>query len=493
MPTVYFGRYAPDAAELNSGNLVTAKGVLIAGGAPRFHYEPLKDLDAYSSGALDNICLGAVSVRLTDGTTAIFAGDSGKLYKLAADRTWTDFSKSGGYSVTDGEFWWAVYWNNKLLMGSGNVAPQTLNVDSGSQFADLSGSPPTARYATVIGPHLMLGSLSSAPQDIQWSAAADETTWTTGGGSAGGTQSFTEGGWVRGVTGGRLAGYIFQEWRIRRAVYTQDDSHFQFDVVVRDVGLQAPWSLVTIGAQHFFLSHDGFYRFDGQTLTPIGRGKIDNTFLNSVDDNLILSTYGAIDPNDTKVYWLYWTASNTGTTANQCVVYDYHRDEWTGPHDVAGSVIIPAIPLGITLDGLDSAFPSYNMDTLPFSLDSRALQGVLPSLAVFGTDKKMSTFTSSNVAATIKTAQSEVVPGRRADIINTRALVDNSAATVQLGHRERLADTVTNGPAVSQETNGDCPQRASGRYFEATMAIPAGETWTQAHGVDFDAIDGGEI
>lgn len=493
MPTVYFGPYAPDAAELNSGNLVTAKNVLVAGGAPRLHYEPLQSLSAYSSGALDNPSLGGVSVRLTDGTTAIYAGDTGKLYNLnGGTLNFDDVSKSGGYAVSAGEFWWFILWNNQLVAGSGAVDPQVVDVDAGGNFADLSGSPPKARYATVIGPHLFLGSLNSAPQDVQWAAAGGITTWTTGGGSAGGTQSFREGGWIRGVTGGRLAGYVFQEHMIRRAIYTEDDSHFQFDVVIRDIGLQAPWSLVTIGGSHYFLSHDGFYAFNGVDIRPIGRGRVDQTFLSDVDQNLILQTYGAIDPNDTKVYWFYYSNGNGTLYADKAIIYDYHRDQWTHA-EIDATVVFTPIPLGVTLEGIDTLFPSYNVDTLPFSLDSRYLQGVLPSLGAFGSDKKLSFFTASNLEATIKTAKSEVVPGRRADVVNTRPLADNANATVQLGYQERLADLITNDTAISQEDNGDCPQEASGRYFEATLAIPAGEDWTQAHGVDFDAIDGGEI
>ena len=494
MPTAYFGRLAPDAAELNSGTLVTARNVQIAGGSPRFHYEPLYQMDDYSSGALDNQCLGAASVRESDGTTSIFAGDSGKLYKLnAADLTWADKSKSGGYSVAAGEFWWFVYWNNSLIAGSGSVAPQVLDVDTSNDFADLGGTPPSARYATTIGPHLFLASLNSAPQDVQWAAAGTIDTWTTGGGSAGGTQSFREGGWIRNVTGGRLAGYVFQEHLIRRAIYTEDDSHFQFDIVVRDKGLQAPWSLVTIGGTHFFLSQDGFYRFNGAEVIPIGRGKIDQTFLDDVDQNLVLSTYGAIDPNDTKIYWLYWSNSNTTSVADKCMIYDYHRDEWTGPNDLQGTVILPLVPLGVTLEQIDTLFSAYNLDTLPFSLDARFLQGVLPSIGMFNEDKKLAFFGTTPLAATLETSENEVVPDSRAFVTNTRPLIDNSAATVALSCRERLADTQTFGSDISQEASGACPQRATGRFHAAKMKVAAGESWTQAHGVQFSAQPDGFI
>lgn len=494
MPRALFGPWLPDAAEFGTGASAQATNVLTAGPVDAVHYKPFQAPSAYSSTGLDTDALGAISVRDVSGDNHIFAGDNSDLYKLdASDLGFDKVSKSGGYNVTAGEFWWFLFWDgDKILAGSGNVAPQVYTLGSSSLFADLSGSPPQARHAAVIGPHIMLGSLNASPQTVQWSAAANETTWTTGGGPNGGTQAFQEGGWVQAIAGGRLFGYIFHETMIRRVIYTQDDSHFQFDIVVRDIGLSAPRSLTTNGFEHFFLANDGFKKFDGQSVAHIGRGAIDQYFFDNVDSTRTALTYGVVDPKDTKVYWAYYTGESTGNI----LVYDYYRNRWTEAQGTNVFFLSYTGTSGITLEQLDTLYPSDNMDTFSFSLDARFLQGELPDIGAFDASNKLAFFDGATLAATMDTGEAEPIMGRRSLIHNSRPLVfgnDASQATVALGSRERASDTVSFGSDISQEDNGDCPQEADSRYHRARVKMAAGTSWDEALGIDFEAVDSGEI
>ena len=494
MPRVRFGPFAPDAAEFDTGASAKTSNVLSAGVGGARHFRPAQALSAYSSNALDGKGLGLIGVRQADGDTVIFAGDATKLYQLdSTDLGFDDVSKVGNYTVTSGDYWQFIFWStNKVIGVADSETPQIFTLGSSSIFADLSGTPPTAAHVAVIGPHIMLGKLGSDPRAVQWSKAADETVWTTGGGStAGGTQNFDEGGHVHGITNGRLYGYLFQEERIRRVQYTRDSSHFQFDIVARDIGLIAPRSLVSYGESHFFLARDGFYQFNGQTFTPIGRGRVDRTFYDNVDGVAVYQTYAGIDPEDNKVYWAYYT--DLGTYARSVLWYDFYHDEWGEIEDWEVSVLANILPLGVTLENLDTLYSSFNLDTLPLSLDSRAFQGGLPALAALDGDNKLAFPNGANLAATVDTGEAEVFEGRRSIVVNTRPLVDTTAAQVAIGSRVRLGDSVSYNAATSQETNGDCPQRADNRYHRARVTIPAGEAWTEAQGVDFEAVDGGLI
>ena len=503
MTRVLFAPFEPDAGSLDSGGSRKTVNAMPTGSPKAPRYGPMSSLQDYSTDALTGRCLGTLSVRDSSGNTHLFAGDTTKLYKLPTDLSFDDITRASGgaYAVPTNEFWWSVFWNSsQVIMGNGADAAQEFTLGSSTKFAALAGSPPAARHAAVVGPHLMLGSTASDAWGVQWCAAADATTWTTGGGAAGDSQGFDEGGWVRGIANGRLFSYLWQEELIRRITYTRDNNHFVFDIVARDLGLAAPRSLVSFGSQNFFLASDGFYRHDGETFFPIGRGRVDQWFYDRVDDTKSIETYGVVDPSDTKIYWAYYTANTD--YANNIISYDYYRDRWAEIElDTGVTVLSVLLPQGVSLEDLDSSPYSGDIDDLRLttsgeligSLDDRSLQGGLPALGAFNSSKKMAFFGGANLAACIDTSESEVIPGRRCNIVNTRPLADVSTAKIAVGWRESMSASTVFGESVAQEDNGDCPQEIDGRLMKARMEIPAGAIWTEAMGVDFDAIDAGAI
>lgn len=193
MPKVLFGSYQPDVQSIDTQNSSYVFNVVPSASG----YGPLFDLETFAS-ALGSRCLGAFGVIDDDNTAHIFAGTATKLYKLnATTRAWDDVTRASGgdYSVGSREYWdFDLFGQVVVAVADGN-APQAYTLGSSTDFAALGGSPPQARYASVVGDFLVLSGLTSNPNRVQWSALNDITGWTAGTASSD-YQDFPDGGFT---------------------------------------------------------------------------------------------------------------------------------------------------------------------------------------------------------------------------------------------------------------------------------------------------------
>jgi hypothetical protein len=88
------------------------------------------------------------------------------------------------------------------------------------------------------------------------------------------------------------------------------------------------------------------------------------------------------------------------------------------------------------------------------------------------------------MAPTLETGESQITPGRRSWVSNVRPLIDGGAATVQVGHRDRLDQPVVWEAAVPTNILGECPQRCTGRYIRFRMVMPAAQVFQHLQGLD---------
>ena len=78
---------------------------------------------------------------------------------------------------------------------------------------------------------------------------------------------------------------IFQETSVRRMTYEGPPIVFRIDKIANDIGASVPGSVAGLIDMAFFLHKSGFYMVRaGQTITPIGRGKVDRTFWAEFDE-----------------------------------------------------------------------------------------------------------------------------------------------------------------------------------------------------------------
>lgn len=484
MTIVPFGPWRPDSAQVSVPAVVDARNVVaVASG-----YKPFNDLSP-ATEAVPGTVLGA-GVALTDsGGGVTFAGTQTGLFRLAADGSWTDVTRTAGgtYGTPAGERWRFAQFGGLAIATNFNDDVQKLDPNTGGQFQALGGTPFRARYITVIGDFVVIAnlfdqaSLSARASRVQWSDIGDAEGWEAGTGLAD-FQDFESGGPIQQIIGGEL-GYVFQRRAITRMTFVPGSpAIFQFDEVERDRGLAAPNALIRVGRDVFYLGLDGFYRFDvgsGRSLS-IGAEKVDRFFLSDRRPGTDTSVLGAADPLNHLAIWAYVSRDNPGAVPDRCIIYNWAIGEWSLA-DTATVAFVDFITQGQTLEDLDE-FGA--LDTLAFSLDSPFWAGGNTILGVFGPDGRLSHFTGGSLPATLETTDYQNIPAGRAYVSGVRPLIDTDRASVRIGVRERLGDPVSFGPASAMESTGECPVHRSGRYNRLRLEVPANATWTLTEGFE---------
>lgn len=351
MPTLGFGEYRPDVSDLNQTFTKSVLNVLPQADG----YGPFPDLSTFTD-TLPAPCRGGFFARYPDGSVAVFCGTVDRLYLL--DNTtlaWIDVSKSGSaYSeLSAGANWTFAQFNSVVIACQANTVPQAYNLSSSSAFADLGGSPPQAAYVAVVNRFAVLSGLLSNPRRVQWSGLNAITIWTSGT-TYSDYQDLPDGGNVRGVVGGEF-GVVIQDTAIRRMTFAPGANIiFQIDRIAKDVGTGMPYSIVDANGLVCFYSTKGFMMIGGDgAMKPIGKERVDRTFLVAVDQAEPQWCIGATKPDSNIVIWTYKEASYNGEGFNKALAYDLVLDRWS-PISLEGQFIASMAKPGITLEGLNT-------------------------------------------------------------------------------------------------------------------------------------------
>ena len=474
---VPFGEWLPDLPEVGHTGATVAKNVVPSEGA----YKPLPSLIA-TNDALDATCRGAALFYDKDGEPVLIAGTAAKLYKVTADGP-ADVSGTA-YALPDGDFWSFERFNDTVVATNVADGPQALDIETGTAFAPLSGSPPRAKHVARVRDFLVLADLDDGGAKrarLRWSGFNNIAAWTTSLAKQSDAQDLAEDfGFVQGIVG-REFGTIFQERAITRMTYVGVPEVFQFDVVERERGVAAPKSVVPVGPYLFFLSEDGFYVWDGQQARSISDNKVTRWFFDRLEFSMRGAVMGASDRPNKSVVWAF--TDTVGGAPNHLLIYSWKDDRWTFA-EVECEHLFSSASFGYSLEELD-AFGG--VDELGFSLDSWVWQKGRPQLGVFDRQHRLALFGGRSLEAVLETAEFQAAAGRRAFVSELRPLVDVTTGTVtaQLGTRAQAAgDPLSFAAAVGQNAAGFCPVRAGGRYARARVTIPAGAAWTHAQGVE---------
>ncbi len=477
MPVIPWSEYRPDVSDYKGQHTQRLVNVLPRGDG----YGPFYNISALTS-ALPDTCRGYHVAFDDDGSVKIFAGTVDNLYLLDnSDYTWDEVSKtSDTYSVPTDDQWQFETFGVHVIAVNANTVPQIYTMGSSSAFANLGGSPPQARYVTVVNEFLVLSGLLSNPYRIAWSARSDVTGWTAGTNESD-VQDFVDGGIVRGVAGGEF-GVIFQDNAIRRMNYAPGSPIiFSIDRLAEDKGLEAPLSIVRSGERTLFLSQSGFHQItaDG-AIAHIGREKFDRTFFEDWDSAEPRVMIGSNDPQSTRVFWAYKSVNGTNNQFDKIIVYDWLLDRACIIEGISGHFITSFAQPGVTLEGLDAL--GFTLDTLPASLDSfPANFGI--EISVCDTSNKLGFFRGSTLEAILETAE-QGGDSNRSFISGARPVTDADDVRGQVSSRQRLADTPSWSTENSLETIGIIPHRVDTRYFRFRNRIPAGTEWEFSIGVE---------
>jgi hypothetical protein len=433
---------------------------------------------------------GALPTGLSTGITYYVVNKTANTFELSLTSGGasinTSSAGSGTHSMTyfysdlsSTDQWQFAQFGNNVIAVQANSAPQVYDISSSAAFADLGGSPPTARYLMVVGRFLVLLGLVSTPNRIQWSDLDGITTWTAGTGFSN-YYDAPDGGVVRGGAGGEF-GVVLQESALRRMVFVPGQKPaFQIERLAEDVGLLGPYSLIRAGERVFFISQQGFKAVgpSGPT-TPIGKEKVDRTFLAEVSTSNLHLLIGAADPSSSRVVWAYSTAGST--LWNKIIFYDWALDRFSPPIEINGEYIGSLVKPGVTLENVDTLFGN-NIDTLVASLDS--IQAALISrLAAFDSLHRLGFFDGSNLEATLETPE-QSMEGARTFVRGFEPRTDAPTVFGSIRHRANAQAALTDGAEQPANSEGFVPQRIDNKLMRAQIRIPAGTSWTYAMGVE---------
>lgn len=292
---VIFGPYEPDCGGLPRqempGYLVDALNVRSTPngyrGMPTFtnvtSAVAISGASSYASGAQ----------FYTDSNSHFFVVTaSGAIHESRTEGTsaWEDVSASGTLNPL-GDFF---RFGDDVVFVSSTRAPifKDLTTSLATNFASLTGSPPTAATGARVRQHAVLGQLQSSDlYAVRWSAIGNHEDWPTPGtadarSKQAGQESLNPAfGFVQKVLGGEKFGIIVQDRALTRMTYVGGSNVFEFDTYeqIDGYGTRLLARPVTDGKLWYFYSDGGVFATDGYSVKSMSDGKIDEAlFLNSI-------------------------------------------------------------------------------------------------------------------------------------------------------------------------------------------------------------------
>ena len=464
---INFTEWLPDQPGV-AGVMTEAKNVYpVANG-----YSPLPMEADLSTAAPEN--LNNIFAAKKNAVSSLFASGRTKLFKFdSSDTSLDDVSKSGGYSTAVYDRTYFTQFGDVVIAANGADKLQGWTLGSSTAFADLDAAAPTARYVTVVRDFVVAASTLTYPNRVYWSDLNDETDWTPAPSSQSDTQDIADGGDVMGITGGEF-GLVLTERSVVRMSYVGSPFFFQFDTIARGIGCITPNSVAQYASVTFFLSDDGFYSCDGQTVKGIGAEKVDKFFFSDVNLSKLNEMSAAVDPLKKLVIWNY----TDGFAQKKQLIYNLTLGKWSYASTTASFINNVYTP-STALESLDLY---GTMDSLGVSLDSRQWAGGALLLAgVTGT--KAISFTGARKTASLVTGDFGL-PGARSVVTLARPIIDSGSGSVAIASRVNLDDVINYSTPVAADDENRIGLRSAGRYHRV-QTVPSG-LWTFALATDVD-------
>lgn len=472
---INFGEWMPDQPGI-SGSLMDAKNVV----SQAIGYGPLPTAVTFSEEAGESLTT-LVAGKTPDQQTKLFAASAAAIYSVSGVGALADVSKSGGYSAVD-RFRFTQF-GNTLIGTDYNDKLQAYTLGTSTAFADLSADAPVARYITVVRDFVVSAFIKDGSDiyqgRVKWSDLNNETNWTSGPTSQADYQDIPDGGPIVGIRGGEF-GLIFLEKAIHRMSYIGTPFIFQFDNISRGKGCIANGSIAQVQGFTFFLSDDGFYICDGQSVQAIGNEKVDRWFYANADESAFGTMSCAVDPVRKLVIWNFKVLDQS----RKLIIYNFNTKKWTYG-DATSDYISDASSAGVTMEELDSI--SGSIDSLGASLDSILYIGGKYFLG--GTSGGyVLTYNGPNATGQIITG--DIDAGGRSVMTLARPQIDGGSADVSVASRALLSEQPSFGNAVSADSENRVSLRSNGRYHRVKVT-PTGDNWKTAVAVDIDLVGQG--
>lgn len=492
---LYWGPWRPDQGGPNTGFCQVADNVLPQsagigqGGSQLIGYGPFPGfVTTPGAGALSGAPRGNISVKLDDGTSAVFFATATTIEQLSS--TYTFSSIDTGRNVTASDDVIFVKFGAYLLNTDKTDGLKAYNLQTPAGNNAVSGAPSNVRYIFSCNNVVFALDCNNNNRQMQSSGIGDFTAWTSLGANS---KTFEDGGaLVCGVDVKNGNAVIFQETAMRVITFGNAASPALYSIAkaADGRGSVGERSVVSFDGMIFYLASDGFYRFDlTNGNTPIGAEKVNRWFLSNIDNSTLSTVQGALDPLNKIVCWRFSSLANPSTTTyDRMICYDWQLNEWFTATVTTTALTRISTP-GYTLDQMDSF---GTLDQISIVLDDRFWQGGVPVYGGLDANYKFATFTGAAAAATL---QSYRATSQAHQLVNEATPIsDNGSSTLQLGVASRLDAAITWKTGVTRSRAGICKLRGSGNVLAFQENHAAGATWTYANGIDYPgSVAGGPI
>ncbi len=322
-----------------------------------------------------------------------------------------------------------------------------------------SGTTPPGVCANV-GQFVMVGSMGEVVKDrcaVQWSAIGDPTDWPTPStddarAKQSGRQYLSpEFGEVTAIGGDDFFAYVFQQTGITKATYVGGDVVFAFDAFEESRGCYLPNRMTRIDDMFFFESKTGRHMLQGDQITDIGYGVVDDTYPPDL-------TFGAMVAHNEALKTIFFTNG---------VCYNYKTGQFTRVSNIT--------PIFSTNDA-DAIIGQYTTSGTTFSLTN----------SDGGTAQ----------TATIETSSDDKITGGRTVITGVRPYINGGTTTIQVGIQDALSDSVSYSTAASLNSRSGMANfrdlsNIEGRFVRTRYTITGG--FTTAQGADIVYQKSGDV
>jgi len=466
---IVFGEWLPDQPGVTGAVMEAVNCFPVTNG-----YAPLREAADYSDASGETLLVAFAGKYA--GASSLFAASATSIYKFDSSDASLDAVKTSYSSV---EAWDVTQFGSKLIMANGSNVLQTWDLGGSTTVSDLSASAPTAKYVTVVRDFVVAANVGGEESRVYWSDINDETDWTPSTASQSDSQLIPDGGDVTGIAGGEY-GLIFLERAVYRMSYSGSPYFFQFDAISRTLGCISNGSIAQFGGLTYFLSDDGFYVCDGQTVKNIGLEKVNRWFFeNAIPDQLINAVSSTVDPIRKLVIWNF---KNT-FGGRYLLIYSIDLNKWS-----YGTTDIYNLSYGYTPSATLEQVDNYNtsIDALDIPLDSRLWAGG-QLLAMGVREQKIVVISGAIKSAYVVSGDIDI---GRSVVTLAKPIVDNGSATVAVASRDLLNETIEFGTAVSADAENRCSLRSNGDYHRIKVT-PTGSNWKTLVGVDVEIVKQG--
>jgi hypothetical protein len=466
---IVFGEWLPDQPGVTGAVMEAVNCFPVTNG-----YAPLREAADYSDASGETLLVAFAGKYA--GASSLFAASATSIYKFDSSDASLDALKTSYSSV---EAWDVTQFGSKLIMANGSNVLQTWDLGGSTTVSALSASAPTAKYVTVVRDFVVAANVGGEENKVYWSDINDETDWTPSTASQSDSQLIPDGGDVTGIAGGEY-GLIFLERAVYRMSYSGSPYFFQFDAISRTLGCISNGSIAQFGGLTYFLSDDGFYVCDGQTVKNIGLEKVNRWFFeNAIPDQLINAVSSTVDPVRKLVIWNF---KNT-FGGRYLLIYSIDLNKWS-----YGTTDIYNLSYGYTPSATLEQVDNYNtsIDALDIPLDSRLWAGG-QLLAMGVREQKIVVISGAIKSAYVVSGDIDI---GRSIVTLAKPIVDNGSATVAVASRDLLNETIEFGTAVSADAENRCSLRSNGDYHRIKVT-PTGSNWKTLVGVDVEIVKQG--